>query len=99
MWTQRMTDRFIRDGIILPENAEVVKYGLETLVDNMDFIFMATPGDYCVPVGREENDCRLLYLPDGYGVKVIDSPHPYNMSCRIVKNMKFSNTSPFQDAI
>lgn len=45
MWTQRITDRFIRDGIILPENAEVVKYGLETLADNMlAFLMTAAVG-------------------------------------------------------
>lgn len=35
MWAQRLTDQFVRDKIILPENAEVVRYGLETLAGNM----------------------------------------------------------------
>lgn len=41
MWSQRLTERFIRDGIILPENAEVVRYGLEALTDNV-LAFMVT---------------------------------------------------------
>lgn len=45
MWAQCMTDRFIRDGIILPENAEVVRYGLETLADTMlTFLMTAAVG-------------------------------------------------------
>lgn len=45
MWAQRLTDQFIRDEIILPENAEVVRYGLETLVGNMlAFLMTAVVG-------------------------------------------------------
>ncbi len=35
MWAQRLTDQFIRDGIVLPENAEIVQYGLEALAGNL----------------------------------------------------------------
>lgn len=35
MWTQRLADQFVRDGVVAPEDAEIVRYGLEALADNM----------------------------------------------------------------
>lgn len=45
MWTQRLTDQFVRDGVVTPEDAEIVKYGLEALTDNiLAFLLTALVG-------------------------------------------------------
>lgn len=35
MGMQRLTDQFVKDGIIMPENAEIVQYGLVALAGNL----------------------------------------------------------------
>lgn len=35
MWTQRLTEQFVKDGVVTPEDAEIVRYGLEALADNI----------------------------------------------------------------
>lgn len=45
MWTQRLTDQFVRDGVVTPEDAEIVRYGLEALTDNiLAFLLTALVG-------------------------------------------------------
>lgn len=45
MWTQRLTDQFVKDGVVTPEDAEIVRYGLEALADNiLAFLLTALVG-------------------------------------------------------
>lgn len=45
MWTQRLTDQFVRDGLVTLENADIVNMVLEALVDNiLAFLLMAFVG-------------------------------------------------------
>ena len=41
IWAQHLADKFVRDGIATPESAEVVRYGLEALADNL-LVFLMT---------------------------------------------------------
>lgn len=42
MWTQRFTDQSIKDGVVAPEDAEIVRYGLEALADNVLAFLLTT---------------------------------------------------------
>lgn len=42
MWTQRLTDQFVKDGVVTPEDAEIVRYGLEALADNILAFLLTT---------------------------------------------------------
>lgn len=45
MWTQRLADQFIKDGAASSEDAEIVRYGLEALADNvLAFLLTALVG-------------------------------------------------------
>lgn len=47
MWTTRLSDKLVRDGIILPENAEIVQYGLEALTGNLAGALITLATGYC----------------------------------------------------
>lgn len=42
MWTQRLTEQFVKDGVVTPEDAEIVRYGLEALADNILAFLLTT---------------------------------------------------------